>query len=115
MSKLRTNLTGPGLPQTADAVEVDSLVNLVTCWATTDGADRVSDEILSLRTLRELGRSYQTLSQDLNRVMNRIKALYRGWSIPCAGTQVYAPSKHFSHSQLSSPGAQAGSGGGLGG
>src|SRR5207244_3853845 len=44
-----------------------------------------------LRTLRELGRSYQTLSHDLNRVMNRIKALYRGWSIPCAGTQVYAP------------------------
>jgi len=44
-----------------------------------------------LRTLRELGRSYQTLSQDLNRVMNRIKALYRSWSIPCAGTQVYAP------------------------
>jgi Transposase len=26
-----------------------------------------------LRTLRELGRSYQTLSQDLNRVMKRIK------------------------------------------
>jgi transposase len=23
--------------------------------------------------------------------MNRIKALYRGWGIPCAGTQVYAP------------------------
>jgi transposase len=44
-----------------------------------------------LRTLRELGRSYQTISQDLNRVMNRIKALYRGWSIRCAGTQVYAP------------------------
>src|ERR1700741_3828783 len=43
-----------------------------------------------LRTLRELGRSYQTISQDLNRVMNRIKALYRSWSIPCAGTQVYA-------------------------
>jgi len=44
-----------------------------------------------LRTLRELARSYQTISQDLNRVMNRVKALYRGWSIPCAGTQVYAP------------------------
>src|SRR5262249_7030639 len=27
-----------------------------------------------LRTLRELGRSYQTISQDLNRVMNRVKA-----------------------------------------
>jgi len=44
----------------------------------------------SLRTLRELARSYQTISQDLNRVMNRVKALYRGWSIPCAGAQVYA-------------------------
>jgi hypothetical protein len=37
-----------------------------------------------------LGRSYQTISQDLTRVMNRLKALYRGWGIPCASTQVYA-------------------------
>jgi hypothetical protein len=44
-----------------------------------------------LRRLRQLGRSYRTISQDLNRVMNRIQALYRGWSIPGAGTQVYAP------------------------
>jgi transposase len=44
-----------------------------------------------LRTLRELGRSYQTISKDLNRVMNRLKAVYRGWGIACAGTQVYAP------------------------
>jgi transposase len=44
-----------------------------------------------LRTLRELGRSYQTISKDLNRVMNRLKALYRGWGIACGGTQVYAP------------------------
>jgi hypothetical protein len=44
-----------------------------------------------LRTLRELGRSYQTISKDLTRVMNRLKAPYRGWGIPCAGTQVYAP------------------------
>jgi len=40
--------------------------------------------------LRELARSYQTISQDLNRVMKRIKARYRGWGA-CAGTQVYAP------------------------
>jgi len=33
-------------------------------------------------TLRELERSYETISKDLNRVMNRIKARYRGWSIP---------------------------------
>src|SRR5207253_563686 len=44
-----------------------------------------------LRTLRELGRSYQTISKDLTRVMNRVKAVYRGWGIPCAGTQVYVP------------------------
>ena len=44
-----------------------------------------------LRTLRELARSYQTISKDLTRVMNRLKALYRGWGIACGGTQVYAP------------------------
>jgi hypothetical protein len=44
-----------------------------------------------LRTLRELSRSYLTISRDLARVMNRIKALYRGYGICCAGTQVYAP------------------------
>jgi hypothetical protein len=35
--------------------------------------------------------STHTLSKDLNRVMNRLKALYRGWGIPCAGSRVYAP------------------------
>jgi transposase len=44
-----------------------------------------------LRTLKELSRSYLTISKDLGRVMNRLKALYRSWAIPCAGTQVYAP------------------------
>jgi transposase len=43
-----------------------------------------------VRTLRELSRSYLTISKDLTRVMNRIKALYRSWAIPCGGTQVYA-------------------------
>src|SRR5215471_2805393 len=38
-----------------------------------------------LRTLRELVRRYQTISKDLTRVMSRVKALYRGWGIPCAG------------------------------
>jgi hypothetical protein len=33
---------------------------------------------------------FMRATAHLNRVMNRIKALYRGWSIPCAGTQVYA-------------------------
>ena len=41
--------------------------------------------------MKELGRSYLTITQDLTRVMNRIKALYRSWAIPCSGTTVYAP------------------------
>ena len=44
-----------------------------------------------LRTLKELARSYLTISKDLTRVMNRLKALYHSWGIACAGTQVYAP------------------------
>ena len=44
-----------------------------------------------LRMLKELSRSYLTISKDLGRVMNRLKALYRSWAIPCAGAQVYAP------------------------
>jgi hypothetical protein len=39
-----------------------------------------------LRTLRELARSDQTISKDLNRVMNRLKALYRGWGISLCST-----------------------------
>jgi hypothetical protein len=46
-----------------------------------------------LRTLKELGRSYLTITQDVTRAMNRIKALYRSWSIPCSGSTVYA-SRH---------------------
>jgi transposase len=42
-----------------------------------------------VRTLRELARSYLTLVKDLSRVMNRLKALYRSWAIPCAGRDVY--------------------------
>ncbi len=44
-----------------------------------------------VRTLRELSRSYLTVTKDLTRVMNRLKALYRSWAIPCAGEKVYSP------------------------
>lgn len=43
-----------------------------------------------VRTLKELARSYLTLTKDLTRVMNRIKGLYRSWAIPCAGQKVYS-------------------------
>jgi transposase len=34
-----------------------------------------------IRTLKELGRSYLTITKDLTRVTNRIKALYHSWAI----------------------------------
>jgi transposase len=45
-----------------------------------------------IRSLKELGRSYLTITKDVTRVMNRIKALYRSWAVSCSGTTVYAPS-----------------------
>ena len=44
-----------------------------------------------IRVLREVARSYLALTRDTTRVMNRLKALYRSWAIPCAGQRVYAP------------------------
>jgi hypothetical protein len=41
-----------------------------------------------VRTLKELVRSYLTISKDLARVMTRVKALYRSWAIPCTGKLV---------------------------
>jgi Transposase len=37
-----------------------------------------------LRTLKELARSYLTISKDLGRVMSRVTAIYRSWGIPCS-------------------------------
>src|SRR6201987_5441022 len=42
-----------------------------------------------VRMLREVSRSYLTIVKDLSRVMNRLKAVYRSWAIPCAGRDVY--------------------------
>ena len=46
-----------------------------------------------VRTLQELSRSYLTITKDLSQVMNRLKAVYRSWAIPCAGKLVYAPQR----------------------
>jgi hypothetical protein len=43
------------------------------------------------RTLKELARSYLTITKDQTRVMNRLKAMSRSWGIPCAGRAVYGP------------------------
>jgi hypothetical protein len=60
-----------------------------------------------VRTLRELGRSYTTVTKDLTRVMNRVKALYRSWAIPCTGEKVYSPRRrHAWLEKLSEPGVR---------
>jgi transposase len=42
-----------------------------------------------VRSLKELARSYLTITKGRARVMTRVKAVYRSWAIPCAGKQVY--------------------------
>src|SRR5579872_1881344 len=58
-----------------------------------------------VRALQEAARSYLTLTQDSTRVMSRIKAVYRGRGIACAGETVYA-ARHRSEwlEKLSEPG-----------
>src|ERR1700726_3029787 len=60
-----------------------------------------------VRTLKELGRSYLTITKDLGRVMSRVKALYRSWAIPCTGKQVYT-SRHRAEwiAKISEPGVR---------
>jgi transposase len=41
------------------------------------------------RRLRDLAHGYLAMVSDSVRVMNRIKALYRGWAIECVGRDVY--------------------------
>ena len=60
-----------------------------------------------LRSLKELVRSYLTITKDLGRVMSRVKAIYRSWAIPCTGKQVYAP-RHRAEwlAKISEPGVR---------
>ena len=43
-----------------------------------------------LGTLKELVRSYRTVTKDLERVMTPARAIDRSWGIPCSGQQVDA-------------------------
>ena len=43
----------------------------------------------SNQTLKEYARSYLSLQQDSTRIMNRLKAIYRGRGIGCRGSSIY--------------------------
>jgi transposase len=45
----------------------------------------------NMQALKELARSYLSLQQDSTRVINRLKAIYRGRGIRCRGTSLYQP------------------------
>ncbi len=65
-----------------DAMRLAELLRLNALTAVYHGQD-------STRPLRELARSYVSLQQDSTRVMNRVKAIFRGRGIPCRGTEIY--------------------------
>ena len=44
-----------------------------------------------VRALKELARSYLTISKDLMRVMTRVKAIYRSWVYPARGNRSMHP------------------------
>jgi transposase len=69
-----------------DRVDARNLAELLR----THQVKPVYHEEHGIRTLKELGRSYSTLTQDSTGWMNRIKSVYRSWAIPCAGTSVYS-------------------------
>jgi transposase len=46
-----------------------------------------------MQCLKELVRSYDCLVSDTTRVMNRLKAIYRGRAIGCAGHDIYRPDR----------------------
>jgi hypothetical protein len=71
----------------SDRIDARKLAELLR----TNQLKAVYHEEHGIRALKELGRSYLTITKDVTRVMNRIKALYRSWGIPCTGTSVYAP------------------------
>src|SRR5437870_8200632 len=69
-----------------DRVDARKLAELLR----TNQVKPVYHEKHGTRALKELGRSYLTITKDGTRVMNRIKSVYRSWAIPCAGTSVYS-------------------------
>lgn len=71
----------------SDRIDARELADLLRCGR----LSAVYHQDCGLRALEELARTYLALTQDQTRVMNRIKALYRSWAVPCAGKNCYTP------------------------
>jgi transposase len=61
-----------------------------------------------VRVLKELVRNYECIVQDTTRLMNRLKAIYRGRAIRCQGHELYRPDRQQQWlRKLKEPGAKA--------
>ena len=69
----------------ADRVDANKLAELLRCGQ----LKPVYHGTPGVRLLKELVHSYDSLVSDTTRVMNRVKAIYRGRAIGCAGRDVY--------------------------
>ena len=69
----------------ADRVDAQKLAELLRCGQ----LKSVYHGTPGVRFLKELVHSYDSLVSDTTRVMNRVKAIYRGRAIGCAGRDVY--------------------------
>jgi len=97
----RKNKLGENKTDKIDARKLAELLRLNALTAVYHGQD-------STRSLKDLARSYVNLQQDSTRVMNRVKAIYRGRGIPCRGTSIYEPKnrKEWLEKLLKDKGAQ---------
>ena len=80
----RKNKLGENKTDKIDARRLAELLRLNALTAVYHGQD-------STRPLKELARSYVSLQQDSTRIMNRVKAIFRGRGIPCRGISIYQP------------------------
>jgi transposase len=68
-----------------DRIDAHKLAN----WLRLGELKKVYQGDRNNRKLRDLAHGYLATVSDSIRIMNRIKALYRSWSIRCAGRDVY--------------------------
>ena len=68
-----------------DRIDAHKLAN----WLRLGELKKVYQGDRNNRKLRDLAHGYLATVSDSIRIMNRIKALYRSWSIHCAGRDVY--------------------------
>ncbi len=73
----------------SDKIDADKLADLLRCGL----LKSVYHEAHGTQSLKQLAQCYETLVVDSIRVMNRIKALYRGRGIDCTGNGVYRESQ----------------------